>query len=73
MHRSGESLSGKAECDGNAFTVAISFRASRVVSGIPKMVAAEARQEKHSISAQKDSKGQRRAMTDRGTRICIPN
>jgi hypothetical protein len=59
--------------EGSVFTVTISFRASIVVSGIPIMVAAEARRDNHVIPAQKDSREQRRVMTDRGTRICIPN
>jgi hypothetical protein len=49
MHRSGESSNGRAKYEENVFTVTISFRATRVVTGRARMVAAEARRGNHSI------------------------
>jgi hypothetical protein len=54
---------GEGKQEGNILTVTISCRATRVVSGIPRMVATLPRRDRHSIVAQgtaeKDNDGQR--------------
>ncbi len=48
------SQAGEENMKGTVLTVTMSFRATRVVSGIPTIVAAEARRDRHSILTQKN-------------------